>query len=281
VRPPRWRGLKLLTLVAIVVTGVALVSRGSDGAPSTSAAAGESKHLGGPANPLAASPAEQRAAVDRIGGVGRPVLCGGGSKPLVALTFDDGPGPYTRYTLRVLREHHARATFFLVAKEVLGWPGLADIPRTEAVHDAVGNHTFDHSSLPGLTADELDHQLGDAQTVIEAAAKRDVRLFRPPYGARDAAVDAEVGSLGMLQVLWSVDTVDSRGATAGDIVATIRSDVRPGSIVLLHENRGTTRNALPRILDVLRERHLRAVTVPELLAADPPSPAQLSSGSCY
>ncbi len=116
--------------------------------------------------------------------------------------------------------------------------------------------------------------------MIEAAAKHRVRLFRPPYGAHDAAVDAEVRSHGMLQVLWSVDTEDSRGATADDIVATVRDEVRPGAIVLLHENRGTTRHALPRILDVLRRQHLRAVTVPELLAADPPSDAQLRSGSC-
>jgi len=208
------------------------------------------------------------------------VFCGGGAEPLVALTFDDGPGPYTRSTLKVLREHHARATFFLVAKEVVGWPDLVDVPRKEAVQGAVGDHTFDHTALPGITADDLDHQIGDALTVIEAAANHQVRLFRPPYGAHDAAVDAEVRSQGMLQVLWSVDTEDSRGATADDIVATVTDEVRPGAIVLLHENRGTTRHALPRILDVLRRQHLRAVTVPELLAADPPSDAQLRSGSC-
>jgi peptidoglycan/xylan/chitin deacetylase (PgdA/CDA1 family) len=212
--------------------------------------------------------------------MGHPVYCGGGTKPLVALTFDDGPGPYTRHTLRVLRHHDARGTFFLVAKEVIGWPDLADVPRKEAAQGAVGDHTFTHASLPGLTADGLDHEIGDALDVVQAATKRTVRLFRPPYGAHDGAVDAEVRSLGMLQVLWSVDSADSRGATADEIVATLRQDVRPGSIVLLHENRGTTRKALPSILDLLSHRGLRPVTVPELLAADPPTHRQLRTGSC-
>jgi peptidoglycan/xylan/chitin deacetylase (PgdA/CDA1 family) len=200
---------------------------------------------------------------------------------LVALTFDDGPGPYRPHTLRVLRHHGAKGTFFLVAREVTGWPGLADVPRQEAAQGAVGDHTYTHASLPGLTAEQLDHEIGDALTVIQAATGgRTVRLFRPPYGARDASVDARVRARGMLDVLWSVDSGDSKGATADQILATIERGVRPGSIVLLHENRGTTRRALPGILDLLRSRGLRAVTVPELLAADPPSAEQLRTGSC-
>jgi peptidoglycan/xylan/chitin deacetylase (PgdA/CDA1 family) len=272
-------------LLALSGAVLALVARGSSGAPEQRSAARErtaatSARRAADANPLAATRAAQKAVVTRLAAAGRPVYCGGGNEPLVALTFDDGPGPYTRYTLRLLREHNARATFFLVGKEVVGWPNLADVPRKEAAQGAIGDHTYDHANLPGLAAADLDHQVADAKDVIEDAAKRTVRLFRPPYGAHDAAVDAEAQRLGMLQVLWSLDTVDSRGATADEIVATIGEDVRPGSIVLLHENRGTTRHALPRILALLRERHLRPVTVPELLAADPPSAEQLRSGSC-
>ena len=84
----------------------------------------------------------------------------------------------------------------------------------------------------------------------------------------------------MLEILWSVDSADSRGATADEILATVEQDARPGSIVLLHENRGTTRNALPRLLDALRRKGIRTVTVPQLLALDPPTPHQLSTGSC-
>jgi peptidoglycan/xylan/chitin deacetylase (PgdA/CDA1 family) len=227
------------------------------------------------------SAAAQRSAIDRLVAAGHPVFCGGGAKPLVALTFDDGPGPYTRHTLQVLHQHGVRATFFLVAKEVVGWPSLKDVPAEEAERGAVGDHTYDHVSLEGLTADELTHEVSDARRVIEAATGgRPVRLFRPPFGAHDAPSDAEVHSQGMLEVLWSVDSADSRGATADQILATVEHDARPGSIVLLHENRGTTRKALPAILDALHRKGLRPVTVPELLAADPPTAQQLRSGSC-
>jgi peptidoglycan/xylan/chitin deacetylase (PgdA/CDA1 family) len=267
-------------LVVLAATGIAVATHRSSGAPAAVPAAHE-QAAGPTAAELRASHAAQHAAISRLVGSGHPVFCGGGDRPLVALTFDDGPGPYTRHTLRVLREHGARGTFFLVAREVLGWPALEDVPRLEAAQGAVGDHTYDHTSLPGDTADELDHEIGDALTVIQAATGgRTVRLFRPPFGAHDAASDAKVRGLGMLEVLWSVDTADSRGATADQILATVEHDARAGSIVLLHENRGTTRAVLPGILDALHRKGLRAVTVPELLAADPPSATQLRTGSC-
>jgi peptidoglycan/xylan/chitin deacetylase (PgdA/CDA1 family) len=267
----------------VVTTGLAIASRWRHD-DAARAAASHGRTATGLAKPTAAelrrAHAAQHAAIARLIRDGHPVFCGGGRKPLVALTFDDGPGPYTPHTLRVLRQHGAKGTFFLVARVVTGWPSLKDVPRQEAAQGAVGDHTFNHQSLPGMTADELQHEIGDARTVVQAASGRTVRLFRPPYGAHDAAIDALVRSLRMLDVLWSVDSGDSQGATADQIVATLRDDVRPGSIVLLHENRGTTRKALPAILDLLRDRGLRAVTVPELLAADPPSPAQLRTESC-
>jgi peptidoglycan-N-acetylglucosamine deacetylase len=266
----------------IAVVGLAIATHHGDGAraaPPTRPVDAAARQPAPPAFHVSAE--AQRAAIDRLVAAGHPVFCGGDAKPLVALTFDDGPGPYTRHTLQVLHQHGVRATFFLVAKEVVGWPSLKDVPAKEAEQGAVGDHTYDHVSLEGLTADELTHEVSDARRVIEAATGgTPVRLFRPPFGAHDPASDAEVQSQGMLEVLWSVDSADSRGATADQILATVEHDAHSGSIVLLHENRGTTRKALPAILDALRRKGLRPVTVPELLAADPPTPAQLRSGSC-
>jgi peptidoglycan/xylan/chitin deacetylase (PgdA/CDA1 family) len=85
----------------------------------------------------------------------------------------------------------------------------------------------------------------------------------------------------MAEILWDVDSTDSRVSPPADyreISATVRRNVRPGSIVLMHENRGQTIRALRGILPVLKRRGLRSVTVPELLAADPPTAAQLKAG---
>ncbi|MBI4259615.1 MAG: polysaccharide deacetylase family protein [Actinobacteria bacterium] len=237
---------------------------------------GHGARSGGPVVP----PARARAAVDRLIGLGEPVRCGGGREPVVALTFDDGPGPLTARTLNVLRRHGARATFFLVARQIEAWPAYDWIPRRQRRRHAVGNHTFDHVALPGTTGKELARQIGGARDAIADASGGEVTLFRPPYGARDASVDTSVRDHGMLQILWSVDSMDSRGIPPEEIVANVAAGIRPGAIVLLHENRGTTLRALPEILDLIARRGYHAVTGPELLAIDPPTTAQLRAGTC-
>jgi len=145
---------------------------------------------------------------------------------------------------------------------------------------AIGDHTYDHVGLAGLSQALLDHQVADAQTLIEQRSGVTVRLFRPPYGQHDAAVDHEVQGLGMLEVLWSVDSGDSTGATWQAELRTVEAGLHPGAIILMHENRGPTLKILPQLLQDIRARGLHAVTVPELLTADPPSLAQLKSGTC-
>jgi hypothetical protein len=84
-----------------------------------------------------------------------------------------------------------------------------------------------------------------------------VLLFRPPYEGRTTAIDSEVRALGMLEVLWNVDSGDSLGANYAGIRRNVTAGLRPGSIVLMHENRGQTIRALPIIFAALARRHLR------------------------
>jgi peptidoglycan/xylan/chitin deacetylase (PgdA/CDA1 family) len=101
------------------------------------------------------------------------------------------------------------------------------------------------------------------------------RLVRLPYGRHDPTTDAVARSLGLLEIFWSVDTRDDvPHATVRDVVRNAVAGMRPGAIILMHDIHPWTLAALPQILDALRLRHLRAVTVPELLALDPPSPGQ-------
>ena len=222
----------------------------------------------------------EQAAIQRFVDLGMPVYCGGPDEPYVALTFDDGPGPYTPYSLKLLRQAHANATFFLVGK-LLGEPAFTGYPKAEATANAVGEHTWDHVSVAGLPPSGLDAQIGRTQDAVAKATGEPVTLFRPPYGATSPAVASYVKSHGMIQVLWTIDSGDSQAGTSADeVLSHIKRSLSPGDIILLHENRGNTRNALPRILDLLDQRGLQAVTVPQLLALDPPSRQQLRSHSC-
>jgi peptidoglycan/xylan/chitin deacetylase (PgdA/CDA1 family) len=218
----------------------------------------------------------QSAAVRRLARFGLPVFCGGRTRRMVALTFDDGPGVYTQLAVKKLHQHHLLATFFLVGKEIRAYPRLVHF---EAPVAAFGDHTLTHPFLPALARSAMVWQIAAGQTLIERAVGRPVVLFRPPYEATSVAIDREVNTLGMLEVLWNVDSRDSLGDTNYlGIERNLIAGLRPGSIILMHENHGQTIRALPTIFAALTRRRLRAVTVPELISGDPPSLAQLRRG---
>ncbi len=223
-------------------------------------------------------PAAQAAAVKRLARIGKPIRCGAGKLRLVALTFDDGPGRYTPIVLRQLREAGARATFFLVGKSIDRYP---DIARTERPLAAIGEHSMTHANLPTLSPDAARAEIAGGKAKALKAAGDPVDLFRPPYGNRTKKLDREIRRQKMAQILWDVDSTDSRitpPANFHEISARVRKHARPGSIVLMHENRGQTIRAMRSILPALAKRRLKLVTVPELLAADPPTRAQLDKG---
>ena len=214
-------------------------------------------------------------AVARFRDAGRPVYCGAGTHRYVAITLDDGPSSQTREILRTLRRWNARATFFLVGSQVLMRKRLVD---SETFVGSVGDHTWSHAALTRLSKRDAWSEIERTRALLAKSRGR-IDLFRPPYGARDATVDALVHRAGMLPVMWSLDSEDSAGDVGWRYVARmVLQNVRPGSIVLLHENQPEAPQALRRILPQLRARGFKFVTVPELLALDPPSRAQVRRG---
>ena len=274
-----WLWLTAIALICAVAAAVALATS----AAGTGHTAPRTKIVATLVEPLAAPPvqswgletAPQVAAVRRLAVYGLPLYCGASDKPMVALTFDDGPGVYTHIAIRKLREAHVQATFFLVGKEIHAWPGLA---QREEPYAAFGDHTMTHPFLPALPRAMMVRQLAQAESLISRTVGEPVVLFRPPYEGRNRRIDREARALGMLEVLWNVDSRDSLGANYVGIERYTIAGLHAGSIVLMHENHGQTIRALPTILTALHRRHLEAVTVPELMAADPPSPAQLHAG---
>jgi peptidoglycan-N-acetylglucosamine deacetylase len=216
-------------------------------------------------------------AVKRFLKLGYPLYCGGHKGKYVALTFDDGPGPYTtRYAFKIFRQFDIHVTWFLVGRLLSSYPG---VPRRELAFGPLGDHTWSHAYLPGLSTALMANEIASAQNAIEKAGGQPVTLFRPPYGARTPTIDAEAKSLGMVEVLWSIDSLDSQGADWNGITKEVLNNVRTGSIVLFHENRGQTIRALKfNILPALHKRGFKTVTIPQLLALDPPSVKQLKAG---
>jgi peptidoglycan/xylan/chitin deacetylase (PgdA/CDA1 family) len=215
------------------------------------------------------------AEIRRLVAIGLPLYCGGPRGDEVAFTFDDGPGVYTYLALKKLRQAHERATFFVVGKSINGFPGY--LPR-ELRLATIGDHTYTHPDLVALGPVEVTSQLRRTAQLIKAQSGETVDLWRPPYGASDASVRRIAQRLGLLETLWSVDSRDSLGANWAAIIKVVEAGLRPGAIVELHENRGQTIRALTSLLPYLHHRHLRSVSLPELLASDPPSLTQLRRG---
>ncbi|HSC22015.1 MAG TPA: polysaccharide deacetylase family protein, partial [Solirubrobacterales bacterium] len=193
---------------------------------------------------------------------GSPGLITNGSRdrPVVALTFDDGPSEYTDDFLQVLREKGVPGTFFEVGQEM---PGREDTMRQIlAEGDEIGDHTMNHVEYPGYD------QIAGAAARIRAYTHFRPCLFRPPGGGVNASVIATAGSLGMRTINWDVDPRDWSLPGTGEIYSNIVGHAQSGSIILMHDGggpRGETLAALPRIIDNLRARGFGFTTVSELL----------------
>jgi peptidoglycan/xylan/chitin deacetylase (PgdA/CDA1 family) len=215
---------------------------------------------------------EQRRAVAQAAARGEPVYCGGGRSNAVALTFDDGPGPLTEGLLGLLRRAGAHATFFLVGSRLADWPHVA---RAESEVGVVGNHSWSHQRLTEIPRWVAWLEVARTQASMQQELGWRPRLFRAPYELHDLQTDEIARSLGLLQVFWSVASGDDHPkATARSVLRNVLPGLRPGAIVLMHDIHPWTLQALPEILHAIRLRGLRAVSVPELLALDPPARGQ-------
>jgi peptidoglycan/xylan/chitin deacetylase (PgdA/CDA1 family) len=217
-----------------------------------------------------AAKAEQRA-VNSVLAYTPAVRSGGASGNEVALTFDDGPGPYTQRLVAALDKLHVHATFFAIGSQEQYFSAgtVAEVNSG----DVVGNHTETHPMMASLSAHDQYEQLFDQMAQIEVLGGKRPRLFRPPYGSFDATTFKELHHLHLLMVLWSVDTKDYTLPGTAAIVQSALDGAKPGAIILMHDgggDRSETIAALPAIVRGLRKRGLHPVTVPRLLLDDPP-----------
>jgi peptidoglycan-N-acetylglucosamine deacetylase len=275
-------GLAALAAGAIVAAVIAVLASGGGSRPPAPRAAastggatrGGATHArthGAAALPSYAESGRVRALVS----LGRPIYCAAPRGNEVALTFDDGPGPYTELVIRKLHLHHADATFFDVGRNI---DLVAHATRQERALGAVGDHTFTHPLLTSLAPAEAEREIVRTQDALERSTGGPVFLFRPPYGGHNPTIDAIARAHGLLEILWTVDSADSLGANYAQIERNVIGGLRGGAIILMHENHGQTVRALLNIFAALQRKHLRAVSVPQLLTDDPPSLAQVRGG---
>jgi peptidoglycan/xylan/chitin deacetylase (PgdA/CDA1 family) len=186
----------------------------------------------------------------------------------VALTFDAGSDYRpVRKILETLAKDGTKCTFFLTGEWVQRNP--KSTKRIAAEGHEFGNHSWNHPAFTGLSGPEIEDQLTRTEAIIQETAGKSTRpYFRPPLGARDSRVRKAVGSQGFLTVYWTLDSHDSveKGITAEQIRDRVLGKITPGSIVLMHCGSQASADALSDILEGLKAKGLRPVTVSQLLA---------------
>lgn len=195
-----------------------------------------------------------------------PVRHGPRDRARVAFTFDDGPGRLTEEVLEVLRSHGARATFNVLGDRVAGRERL--LRRTIQEGHEVGNHAMHHERLGHRPLTAL-RSIARTGALVQAATGVRPRVFRPPYGSASRGVVLAARVAGCVTVTWDVDPRDYEEPTAQEIAARTTAGLRPGSIVLLHDDRRALRPTVVALDACLAEavrRGLQPVTCSELLA---------------
>lgn len=178
----------------------------------------------------------------------------------VALTFDDGPNPATTpQVLVILKEYGAKATFFMIGQKIAGQEAL--LQKIVAQGNEIGNHTWSHPNLAGLSAQGVKQEITLTNEAIEKAIHKTPKLMRPPYGSTNATVQAAAG---MQEIMWTVDTLDWQNHSTAAIMQNVKAQLTPGGIILMHDIHQSTVAALPSVLDYLKSQGYEMVTVSEL-----------------
>ena len=183
------------------------------------------------------------------------------NRKVVALTFDDGPNPATtNQALDTLSKYGIKATFFVLGKNVSGNEEI--LKRMKSDGHVIGNHSWSHPVLSKLSLDEAKKQITDTEAALTKVLGSSSKLMRPPYGA---ITDDIRNSLDLSFIMWDVDSLDWKSKNEASILTEIQREVKNGSIILMHDIHVETVNALPKVIDYLKEQGYEFVTVPEML----------------
>lgn len=185
------------------------------------------------------------------------------TKPMIALTFDDGPGKHTSRLLDIFAAYGGKGTFFVIGNVL---ENRADVlNRIVSEGHEIGGHSWDHRQLTKLNASDLNNQLTGTRTKIYELTGTDTALLRPPYGSYNSQVQNMCKDMGIVMVNWSLDTLDWKYKDADQLYHTILDEVQDGDIILCHDLHGSTVDAMERVIPELIARGYQLVTVSELL----------------
>lgn len=181
------------------------------------------------------------------------------AKKMVALTFDDGPGRYTKEIVACLKKYNSKATFFVLGCNVDSYK--SELKAADAIGCEIGNHSYDHSNLTKLSAEEIRLQISKTDKKIKNVIGKNTALMRTPGGATGNTVQSAVGKP---IILWSIDTLDWKTRDRDKTVKAVMDNVKDGDIVLMHDIHEPSKEAALILIKRLKDAGYQLVTVSEL-----------------
>lgn len=187
------------------------------------------------------------------------------SKPMVALTFDDGPGKYEDRILAAFQKYGGKGTFFFVGNQAEKYPDV--VKRVAEAGHEVANHSYKHENLPKLSQAGATQSLAKTNEILRRLSGQAVSLVRPPYGATSSSVKAALQNQGQASILWSIDTLDWKTRNAKSSINIVLQQVKDGDVILMHSIYAQSAEAAEALIPALQERGYQLVTVSELAKA--------------
>ena len=186
------------------------------------------------------------------------------TKPMIALTFDDGPSKHTERLLDIFSEHGGKATFFVVGNLIDNCPETLQRMVTDG-HE-IGGHSWDHRQLTKLSSEDITDEIMNTRAKIYSITGVDTIIMRPPYGSYNDEIKRICAENGIVMINWAVDTLDWKTRNADKVYNAIMSQVKDGDIILCHDLYDTTVDAMERVIPDLIAQGYQLVTVSELLS---------------
>ena len=182
----------------------------------------------------------------------------------IAISFDCAWGTeHTDAILKALDQNDVRCTFFMVEFWTEKYPEY--VKKIDEAGHEIGTHSKTHPYMSKLSEAEIRAELSSSSEAITAVTGKKVDLFRPPYGDYNNLVIDTAKSMGIYSIQWDVDSLDWKDLSATDIAMRIINGVKPGSIILCHNNGLHTAEALPLIFSTLQNRGYEFVPIGELI----------------
>ncbi|MDE7182476.1 MAG: polysaccharide deacetylase family protein [Clostridia bacterium] len=183
---------------------------------------------------------------------------------VVSISFDCAWGTeHTDDILNALRVSNVRATFFMVEFWVEKYPDY--VKKIDGAGHEIGTHSSTHSYMSKQNAEEIKLELSTSSEAIEKITGKKVELFRPPYGDYDNELIKTASELGYYTIQWDTDSLDWKDLSATDIAMRVVNGVQSGSIILMHNNGLHTAEAVPIILETLKNKGYSFVPIGELI----------------